>query len=132
MFLLLARETCSEERGVAAPFGKLASPGARFRFKKERRRVSGTVSISEEGEGNPHFLRGPWPSNKSRYRKQPLLVPKHGQYLYPALACFTLRVARGHFEVDRSTKLNVTVVPRVIYLASHNRREGEASKPDYS
>lgn len=65
MFLLLARETYSEERGVAAPFGKLASPGARFRFKKERRRVSRTVSISEEGEGNPHFLRGPWPSNKS-------------------------------------------------------------------
>lgn len=84
------------------------------------------------GRGNPHFLQGPWPSNKSWYRKQPLLVPNHGQYLYPALACFTLRVARGHFEVDRSTKLNVTVVPRVIYLASHNHQEREASKPDYS
>lgn len=42
MFLLLARETCSEERGVAAPFGKLASPGACFRFKKRE----------EEGVGN--------------------------------------------------------------------------------
>ena len=40
----------------------------------------------------------------------------------PCLARFTLRVAQGHFEVDRSTKLNVTVAPRVIYLASENHQ----------
>lgn len=51
MFLLLARETCSEERGVAAPFGKLASPGARFRFKKrEEEGVENRLNIGRRGK----------------------------------------------------------------------------------
>lgn len=120
-FLRIFEVFYSSARNVFEERRHLENWRARFRFKRGNEGAR-TVSISEGG-GDPHFLEGPWPSNKSWYRKQPLLVPKRGQYLYSCLACFTLRVARGHFEVDRSTKLNVTVVPRVIYLASHDHQE---------
>lgn len=109
-----------------APFGKLASRGRVFVFKREGR----TVSISS-GLSDPHFLEGPWPSNKSWYRKQPLLVPGSTANISTLLSLFHAPSGAGSFrgrslhEIERHCR-------STCHLPCVSQSPREASKPDYS
>lgn len=119
--VLLAR---FRDGGWGGAIWKIGKPRARFQGGREE-------PSRYRGGGDPRFLEGPWPSNKSRYRKQPLLVPGSTANISTLLSLFHAPSGAGSFrarslhEIERHCR-------STCHLPCVSQSPREASKPDYS